>query len=89
MDDEGAEEEARVKPASDKQIARVQPLLAELAKLQQTGLQDFLHQEVVPSVTEAVVQICRGRPDDPVHQLAAYLEQACEAAKEQRSAGAA
>ena len=46
---------------------------AELLEVRSIPLRNYLMQNVIPTLTEGLIEVCKLKPEDPVDYLAAYL----------------
>lgn len=62
----------------------------ENAQLEQLSepLRDYMSENVTPVLTEALIEICKVMPDDPVDYLAEYLFTKCDELDQMKEAAA-
>jgi len=59
--------------ANEKKQAELRRQEEEALRVQSLPLRTYLMENVMPTLTKALIEICNVRPDDPVDYLAEYL----------------
>ena len=49
--------------------------LKELLEVRSLPLRNYLLQNVIPTLTEGLIEVCKVKPDDPIDHLAEWLFQ--------------
>lgn len=68
-----AEERARREEHESRRAAEVQQQEQELLEVRSIPLRNYLMQNVIPTLTEGLIEVCKLKPEDPVDYLADYL----------------
>ena len=70
-----AEEAERVRREEQeaRRSAEVQQQESELLEVRSIPLRNYLMQNVIPTLTEGLIEVCKLKPEDPVDYLAEYL----------------
>lgn len=68
-----AEERARREEHEARRAAEVQQQEQELLEVRSIPLRNYLMQNVIPTLTEGLIEVCKLKPEDPVDYLADYL----------------
>ena len=71
--DEEAAEKARREAHDAKRLAELQQHERELLEVRSIPLRNYLMQNVIPTLTEGLIEVCKLKPDDPVDYLAEWL----------------
>jgi len=58
-----------------RRAAEVQQQEQELLEVRSIPLRNYLMQNVIPTLTEGLIEVCKQKPEDPVDYLAEYLFQ--------------
>jgi adenylate kinase len=72
----GAAEDAERKRREEQKLRRaaeVQQQEQELLEVRSVPLRNYLMQNVIPTLTEGLIEVCKLKPEDPVDYLAEYL----------------
>ena len=69
---EAAEKERR-EEHEKRRAAEVQQQEQELLEVRSIPLRNYLMQNVIPTLTEGLIEVCKLKPEDPVDYLAEYL----------------
>jgi len=67
------EERARREQHESRRAAEVQQQEQELLEVRSIPLRNYLMQNVIPTLTEGLIEVCKLKPEDPVDYLAEYL----------------
>jgi adenylate kinase len=80
--EKAAAEEAALQELRDAEMAAMQAELEreedEILKLRSRPLRKYLMDNVIPTLTQGLIQTCKLKPVDPIEHLAAFLFEACE-----------
>jgi len=68
-----AEERQRREEHEARRAAEVQQQEQELLEVRSIPLRNYLMQNVIPTLTEGLIEVCKLKPEDPVDYLAEYL----------------
>ena len=68
-----AAERVRREEHEARRAAEVGQQEAELLEVRSIPLRNYLMQNVIPTLTEGLIEVCKLKPEDPVDYLAAYL----------------
>jgi len=68
-----AEERKRREEHEARRSAEVQQQEQELLEVRSIPLRNYLMQNVIPTLTEGLIEVCKLKPEDPVDYLAEYL----------------
>jgi len=66
-------ERARREQHESRRAAEVQQQEQELIEVRSIPLRNYLMQNVIPTLTEGLIEVCKLKPEDPVDYLAEYL----------------
>mmetsp|Transcript_13457 Transcript_13457/g.20386 ORF Transcript_13457/g.20386 Transcript_13457/m.20386 type:complete len:276 (-) Transcript_13457:14-841(-) len=72
---EERQDRAALIEANENKLAEVQRQKDELLKVKHQPLRDYLMENVLPTLTKGIIEVCNIQPDDPVDFLAEYLFQ--------------
>uniref|UniRef100_A0A7S2FPT0 Adenylate kinase 7 n=1 Tax=Haptolina brevifila TaxID=156173 RepID=A0A7S2FPT0_9EUKA len=67
------EERKRREEHESRRAAEVQQQEHELLEVRSIPLRNYLMQNVIPTLTEGLIEVCKLKPEDPVDYLAEYL----------------
>jgi len=67
------EERKRREAHESRRAAEVQQQEHELLEVRSMPLRNYLMQNVIPTLTEGLIEVCKLKPEDPVDYLAEYL----------------
>jgi len=67
------EERKRREAHESRRAAEVQQQEHELLEVRSIPLRNYLMQNVIPTLTEGLIEVCKLKPEDPVDYLAEYL----------------
>ena len=70
-----AEERARREAHESRRLAELQQQEKELLEVRSLPLRNYLLQNVIPTLTEGLIEVCKVKPDDPIDHLAEWLFQ--------------
>merc|ERR1712070_400640 len=56
-----------------RRLAELQQKERELLEVRSIPLRNYLMQNVIPTLTEGLIEVCKLKPDDPVDYLAEWL----------------
>jgi len=70
---EEAEERKRREEHESRRAAEVQQQENELLEVRSIPLRNYLMANVIPTLTEGLIEVCKLKPEDPVDYLAEYL----------------
>jgi len=72
---EAVELEERIKreEAESRRLAELQQKERELLEVRSIPLRNYLMQNVIPTLTEGLIEVCKLKPEDPVDYLAEWL----------------
>jgi len=68
-----AAERTRREEHESRRAAEVQQQEQELLEVRSIPLRNYLMQNVIPTLTEGLIEVCKLKPEDPVDYLADYL----------------
>ena len=68
-----AEERARRKAEEDRRLEEIQKRENELLEQRSKPLRAYLMKNVIPTLTDGLIETCRVMPEDPIDYLAEYL----------------
>ena len=68
-----AAERQRREDHESRRAAEVQQQEQELLEVRSIPLRNYLMQNVIPTLTEGLIEVCKLKPEDPVDYLADYL----------------
>ena len=68
-----AAEKARREEHEARRAAEVEQQEQELLEVRSIPLRNYLMQNVIPTLTEGLIEVCKLKPEDPVDYLAEYL----------------
>jgi len=71
--DEEADEKKRREAHDSRRMAELQQQERELLEVRAIPLRNYLMQNVIPTLTEGLIEVCKLKPDDPVDYLAEWL----------------
>ena len=68
-----AAERKRREDHESRRAAEVEQQEQELLEVRSIPLRNYLMQNVIPTLTEGLIEVCKLKPEDPVDYLADYL----------------
>jgi adenylate kinase len=71
--EEEAAEKARREAHDSRRLAELQQQERELLEVRAIPLRNYLMQNVIPTLTEGLIEVCKLKPEDPVDYLAEWL----------------